>query len=94
MEDTANCEAGAVGGADRRLYLCVIPTKEMLPAGSGHTRSFWRTWEMGILGLVQHCAVTGSSRRWDGMGSAGGRHRGTRRLLKGCYLLLIIFQES
>lgn len=68
VEDTANREARAVGGADGRLYLHVIPAKETLPAGSGHARSFWRTREMGVLGLVRRCAITGSSGRWGGMG--------------------------
>jgi len=50
VEDTANRKAGAVGSADRRLYLHVIPTKETLPAGSGHSCFFWRTQDMGAWG--------------------------------------------
>lgn len=96
MEDTANHEAGAVGGADRRRYLHVIPAKEMLPEDQDtwiRTHSlFLEDVGNGSLGLLQRCAITARSTKWDVMVSAGGLHGGTHGPLKGCYVRLIIFQ--
>lgn len=92
MEHMASCEAGALSSADGRCYFHVTPKKEMLPAGSGHTDQDTLTFPGGhSLGLVQRCAITGRSMRWDVMVLAGGLHRGTHDPPKGYYVHLVIF---